>query len=78
MFASQPPLYYSQARVDLLVLRRRLVGLPLVTGRFDLIQMHGSGDLVLQLQELYAQALTNMPCDVTVHDPRTRVLGRVS
>lgn len=69
---------HLQARIDLLILRRGLIGSPLFTSGLNLAQVHGSTNLVLQLQELYAQPFANVRSNMTVQEPCAGVLERVS
>jgi len=55
------------------------VGVPVLAGRGPGVTCNGKvGDGVGRLEELDTQTLGNVPCDVAVHQPRARVIGRES
>jgi hypothetical protein len=63
-----------QPGIYLLIFRGRYVFLPGITRRLDLVKVHSGRDLALELEKLHAEALGDMPRDVTVHDPRAGVV----
>src|SRR5688500_4296334 len=66
-----------QARIPRLQRARDGVLAPLIAGRFDTAEVHNLGDVGEALEELDRQTGSDMPGDVAVEQPDTRVVGLV-
>lgn len=53
----------------------RVFGVEIAPCRADIIEGRVDVDLAWGLEELCRQTVGHVPCDVTMHDPSTRVIG---
>jgi len=67
----------ARVRLVIRMLARLPVVIPLPAPLVKLILVaNGAGNLVLALEELHAEALTGVPCDMAMHDPGAWVISR--